>query len=995
MTGDTTISRSTKVLLHGGELTLGSAIDMMLAENDEWTTYDIRDEQKTKAAFVKITDDNAKLTLAVGLNRNSTLNLDFSNLSGVGTVVNQGIIININSDESVFEGLYRQTGEARLNVYSIMDEDNETSYVFSGEKHIIAGRVYIERTKGIDYNNFKIDSNITFMNSSKSEIGGEISNEVISFIGERSVLEFNKHDEAVMPEDKNRVEYTLKEDIYSNEDRYDEETGETTTIKHLNTIQFVDSYVMIAPDEKNYNNGNTEYIFRNSTIKLSDYVPPVEGQTYEDAKAKSLFDYNFTTLISDRVEGKYTADLDFDIDIYNLDSDTLTLDRTSSGYYNITNLNIIDIDQNDIGVTKVLYVGSNVIQLTIDDLPSSNVTFDYNVIGCIASHDPNNLTDKYSHVDESNNIVVNTYDFIGKKAVQLYTTTTTNDSIELYSHDVQDTLKAVNQFDNTNVDYDGHTGLRYTSRIFKFAHNDRAKAEYDDTIYKVRENLGETAQGDFYIVGRAADSEGIFHDTITAKGYELHEGNVIHFNTDMGPEYRHSLFEVTNDNTRMTVQNVTIKDAIVNSNTGNASVFDITSTQAQVKLQNVVLKENEGNAIYNAGRLTLVNTTIEAASSETDKNSFVNAITGIVGTAGKNFYYSDFLNNGYMLITGEDTFTAHNTGNGTIKITGTANIESTSNLDRDMVLDISKNDAGEDGVLNINDSPVYINNLDTWTGRVNLNAGHLTYSDLTSNGNFLSKEGTLDIVSGVFTSNSASVNITETEEGWQEYSPIADNVLVTLYRDAETGVGAKLILQAQTAIDGTIHQNTILLDDKDAWYGDIELQAGRVILTDKFKFSHYDETGYQYDETKDFYTFDIVGQLKADNNSILQNENQRLKLVYDASDASGLFTGTYEQNGADSDLIVTKEGILFGGTKNINAGDLHVTTADVGINYERVNLGNEAELFNYATSTVGGAIQTKTVRFVGNNNYAYFGNDKEVYPLPEFGTTRISQFIPQ
>ena len=277
------------------------------------------------------------------------------------------------------------------------------------------------------------------------------------------------------------------------------------------------------------------------------------------------------------------------------------------------------------------------------------------------------------------------------------------DSVRIFNSGIVDTLKAVNQFNS----------LKYVAREFEFAENPVTHNE--DAEYNVRENLGTTNNGKFNVNGRAGG-----HDVINALGHDIIDGKI---SEDV--ESRHSLFEVSKTGTELTLNNLTIKNAVVNNATKNASVIDITASDAKVTLNNITLTNNEGNTIYNLGNLTF-NNVIVSAPTDTDANSIQNVSK--LTTTGVNVYNSAFVNdtaNAVMTINGEDTFNNTVTGSGSIIVNGTANITENSAIKSDMKLAVNK-------TVNINGGSVVLNNGDSWSGRVNLNDGTLEYNDLTA-----------------------------------------------------------------------------------------------------------------------------------------------------------------------------------------------------------------------------------------------------------------------
>ncbi|MCM1265028.1 MAG: hypothetical protein NC200_02415 [Candidatus Gastranaerophilales bacterium] len=907
---ETVLANEMVMNLNGGTLALSAPISLTLAANDTFA----------QSAVVNLADRNSNLILTTGLNTDSTMNLSGSNIVGVGILTNTGVNLTVSSDESIFTGLYLQDSvQSVLNVTTNVIGGIETVKLFGGEKRITGGSVRIERTKGIDYNNFKLGTNTSLYNYSTDVTGGNIDNNVVSFTGSGATATFGKSQNAVTPE---RIDYNLVEDIYNN------------TL--ANTVKFENANVTLL--SKEYNKGNTAYVFENSTIALID---------------SSIDNYVFTTLRSQNNSADVTLDINFhtlqEDGTYAITSDILTVGAASAGTITISKFNVLGIDQNDLGTVQILYTPNSNTKLAIGD----NLNYEFGVVG-------NSLNRKehvVSNPDGTDSVQLSTFDYVGLKAIRLATISTQDDGIEIYNAGIIDTLKAVNQYDNT---VDG-----YATRVFAF--NTNPVTGNLDELYSVRENLGVTAKGKFYVQGRL-NADGTYNDVISGLGYDIVDGQIKNAADDV--KVRHSLFELANAGTELYLENLTIKDAVVNNNAGNASVIDITSSNASASLTNIILEANAGNAIYNMGTLNFNNVIVGAANG-VDTNAIVNE--GKFNTNGINEFNSALTNNGTMTIDGTDSFNAAVSGNGNMIVNGTANINIDVTLDNDMNITLSEN-----STVNINSGNLYLNNGDKWSGAINLNSGNLTYADLLSNGTIVAVTGDLNILSGTLTSSADSAKLADDK-------PIADVVNVFV-EDAAT-----LRLQGYTVPDELVfgipqevkHLNTLVLSTGDTWNGNIVLETAKLVLQSGMAFNGYDAG-------TDVYTFNDKTQLVADRNSVLQNEGLKLTLNDDFVDT---FVGTYEQNGTGAVLSVTKDGIMFSGTKNINAGSVVVTTADDGINYDSVNLGNNTTLTNYATTKKGGVVSTNTIQFVGDNASALFTNDAS-YVLPSFDPNDPNQYNP-
>ena len=220
-----------------------------------------------------------------------------------------------------------------------------------------------------------------------STTGGTVDDNVIIFTSAGATATFGRAANATITD---KVNYFLATDIYN---------GALS-----NTIKFENANVTLG--QKDYNVGNTSYVLDNSLLTLID---------------SSLDNYNFTALKSQN----NTAEIALDVNFHNLTSDTLTLGGESSGVITISNFNVLDIDQNDKGIIQVIKAQNNNIRLAISD----KLAYEFGIIG----NTLNNKAHVIKNDDGTDSIRLNSYDYVGLKALRLATITTQDDSVELYN----------------------------------------------------------------------------------------------------------------------------------------------------------------------------------------------------------------------------------------------------------------------------------------------------------------------------------------------------------------------------------------------------------------------------------------------------------------------------------------------------------------------------------------------------------------------------------
>ena len=227
----------------------------------------------------------------------------------------------------------------------------------------------------------------------------------------------------------------------------------------------------------------------------------------------------------------------------------------------------------------------------------------------------NDIT-SWDYADYKNTGKVAWDDFIGTKSIELYEKDNPNDSIIL-NCEQQDTLRAINTFAGSST------------REFNFE---------EAGEYVLMDNTGTTATGIFNVKGAGSASSIINakNDTVTVVDPTTNQETV-------GKSY--TMFQVTQPGTKLNISGVTIKNAIVGDGSADASkdasVLFIQDGNSEVYLRDVVFTGNAGDAIYNAGKLTMENVEFAAGTADVP-NSILNI--GNVLISGTNKFNSNFVN---------------------------------------------------------------------------------------------------------------------------------------------------------------------------------------------------------------------------------------------------------------------------------------------------------------------------------------------------------------
>ena len=413
---------------------------------------------------------------------------------------------------------------------------------------------------------------------------------------------------------------------------------ETAGVKDDNAIYVASSSATLSLNAKN----NGEIVLEDNINGASGYDVKITGDStgvvklYNDIKNADVItdnvtvdtangqihNYNFKTLTSN-ANTKYSID----IDLTNKTSDKFTVGSASSGTITIDGLNILSGSFESITdktfKVQILHSQNNNIQLNLSDtiksqLPDTN--YEIGRTTAIIKDDVQQDT-KWTDIYKQY-----TQDTVAYGKLGLATTNTTNDSIGIaYDHSVTedkvfvknlDTLAHVNQatLDNKNFIFDS-----------------------SDDVYKVTEDLGETAQGKLNINGVLSKAETT--DPNTNEVTVTQNTSTIDFDNKSG-------FELNNA-TVLNINNTTL----TNAKGTNGAVISANNQGAEINLNNTSLVKNissgNGGAIYSKANVNI------------NANNAVVSISNNSDSTGNVAIYMD---------NADKTLTLNSTNNGVIKL---------------------------------------------------------------------------------------------------------------------------------------------------------------------------------------------------------------------------------------------------------------------------------------------------------------------------------------
>ncbi|MCM1266011.1 MAG: hypothetical protein NC200_07415, partial [Candidatus Gastranaerophilales bacterium] len=394
---------------------------------------------------------------------------------------------------------------------------------------------------------------------------------------------------------------------------------------------FSGNYTQIGGGEKEYNAiyvGSSDATLtltatNNGVIQFNDNIDGVSGynvnitgvgdstgtvKMYNDIKNAnvSIKDVNFDTAdgnthtytfesLTSNANAKYIIDLD----LTNKTADKFVTTAESSGIVTLDKLNIISGTFDEITdksfKVQILQTPSDKLQLALSDYVKSQMGNKEYIVGTSKEYTYDEIKADTNWKDIYYNYAQDVT-FIGRMG--LATTDTTNDSIgvDIYRSEygdkvkdsvMGDTLKLVNQ---ANI----------SEKNFNF--------DASSDVYKVTENLGETAEGTLNINGVLSQVETI--DPDTGEVTVTKNASTIDFNKKSG-------FEL-NNKTTLNVNSTNLTNSI---STTNGSVVKSENENSVVNLKNTSLKNNisggKGGAIYTAGdvNISAANTTVEISDN--------------------------------------------------------------------------------------------------------------------------------------------------------------------------------------------------------------------------------------------------------------------------------------------------------------------------------------------------------------------------------------------
>ncbi|MBR3889350.1 hypothetical protein IKJ53_02430, partial [bacterium] len=709
-------------------------------------------------------------------------------------------------------------------------------------------------------------------------------------------------------------------------------------------------------------------VVRLSDANLADLSLNSANNTYLGKLMSVNTEYSIDVIFTNDYTIGYDGSILVDNGTPNM-ADTIEISAGSSGIIKLTSINFVNVDRSNIGV----------IQIIKGDLHNSSITLDMSdeLKGKIWDYS----IERYQNVDDDKIITVKYTDFIGRKELLLAKSDETladgiYDSIEVRAIEPPvDLLSAINKGVNDNGDL-------YEMRNFNFT------TDYDLELYRLLANTGVTGSGIVNINGIAGKT-----DIIDALG-------------------QFSMFVVSETGVTINLNDVTIKNAVMNNNIGattNASVLDITATDAVVNISGVIFDNNAGNAIYNAAKINLANVTFTASDIENNNvgggaivnkgeltvvagtNSFgsdvindnqfvigaVDNVDNIINTVGGLFtnnsivtsyqFSSTTFNGGIVANTGSEfnfggndvlnsVITLGNMANPQFNILGQLTVTQNSGIADDNIV-VNIKDAG---VLKIVGSEVLMNTVtnDTWatTGKIILN-NYIDNANAENNRMGYLKYVGKDISgnNGVLVAESGKFELVSGVFDFAGDSSIADIVDVIL----------------TSGIIG-LNKNGLTLSAGDVWTTDANVAVADNVtlniasglngnsildLTSTSKLS-----GYEDQEFSPFAT--------------LVNDGVTINVK---TDESSIFRGTYIQKSGALNVINngTETGRIFGefnathSLKDIQGGSVTVdytgakTDAyEAKIDYGNIKLGSNTSLTNI---TYGGIVNSDVFTFAGEN----------------------------
>ncbi|MCD7740225.1 MAG: hypothetical protein LUH11_02630 [Candidatus Gastranaerophilales bacterium] len=269
---------------------------------------------------------------------------------------------------------------------------------------------------------------------------------------------------------------------------------------------------------------------------------------------EKIHNYTFDSLTS-----QDSSLWEIDVNLLDKSADTITLTNTSSGTIVINNINFLDLTSSDESViVRILYNADNV-ELALGD----NIHF---------------INDIYSDLPDE----VHSSELYSKiEGINIATTETTNDSLEIYPDKVYDTLAIINQKESKE-------------RSFIF--------DEDSSIYTATEDIGETTSGTLNIEGIEGSNSTI--DFNSHSGFIVNDDTTLNISDVIITGASGETGSVLNVGEGGTVN---IIDSIITSNytDGDAVINNEGTINIEADNSNVEFTNNSSSAIYNTGEINM------------------------------------------------------------------------------------------------------------------------------------------------------------------------------------------------------------------------------------------------------------------------------------------------------------------------------------------------------------------------------------------------------
>ncbi|MBR3889515.1 hypothetical protein IKJ53_03280, partial [bacterium] len=984
--------------------------------------------------------ENVKLTLnqVVYIDENNNilpdLNLVHDNFilgeSTTAKFINDGININISSDQSNYKGIYEQNSEVITNVL-------RGGKVFGGAKYINNGELNIH-VDLVEYTEVYLGNNAIFTNTlydattpsviTTNGVGVDDKG-VLNFVGEGATAVFQNG----VPTAR-YVKYDLANNI---------QNDKSNTIKFINSEVILSATGVAVGNQAVHNYvGATKYEFSDSYINLtnnqiSDFENGVlKADAPAPANPNTCDIYQFTTLVTDKNNSNRTY-VALNIDFTERTSDVFQLKSlNSSGYLYIDAIDIMTQPPQDDGQTD--YVSLRIIQY--DNALLKNYDAQQLKEGTVEGLDLLELvlvnetaynwtsSIKNTYLDANGNVVVNYNNFVGVKSLQVASVVTKNDSLVFDYEKRDDLLREVNRY-NELADPLTNT------KTFNFTGAGQR--------YSLTDNSGESARGIFNIVG---DNTGSIIDAVN----------------------KYSLFNMKNM-TEMSVSNITFTNAVqiisedsygipmvdadgnpLNGALLDASVFYINNPDVKLTLSGVTFRNNVGNAIYNNGStsVSFENVSFEEPDMDgltSEDNALYNNM-GEIFITSTNQYINNFATNitnardAIITFSGENKISGIVNNYGVFTIGGITTVENTINqysgtfiLKDNVTVDANVNIANKATLTIESDNDLSqiiftkdISNLGTLlvNGNAVLRANILSDINVDSiinvSGTGILTVGNNGIIDKSHKLNFAIDSTVNVDEGTLEINSddvlsgkiVLGTTLNGLQKDISVinYYGVRNLNETDRTYEfnsGTFN----LLDgvwkviagdvfNRERYTLSINLTAGEMQLvdygTDAFTLGEHDTWTDTVVSLSNSH-FAVSHGINEDSTLLFAKDNQLTN--FDAADGEtssfsilganltisanlSKFKGLYVQDKIEladgsiehPSMVVTETGTVFGGAKDIKSGTVDITS-NVDISFSKFNLvGNNDDKVSFKATTTGGRVDETVVKFTGEYAKAVFTN---------------------